>query len=96
MENVKENQLNEEYILNKTTDTNYRYFGSRKKILDLMKDNTPRSLKEIEEATGIIPTTASAILRQFRSEKYGSHSMTTIPSVDGNKYLLVLNDTKQE
>jgi len=36
MENVKENQLNEEYILNKTSDTNYVYFGSRKMILDLM------------------------------------------------------------
>lgn len=33
MENPKErNQLSEEYILNKTTDTNYRYFGSKKDI----------------------------------------------------------------
>ena len=97
MENPKErNQLSEEYILNKTTDTNYRYFGSRKKILDLMKDSSPRTLKEIEEATGIIPTTASSILRQFRLEKYGSHTLTSIPTKDGNKYLLVLNhDTTQ-
>ena len=95
MENVNEKRLNEEYILNKTTDTNYRYFGNRKMILDLMKDNTPRTLKEIEEETGIGQTTASAILRQFRLEKYGSHSLTYIPSVDGNKYLLDLNDIKQ-
>jgi|TARA_R100000654_G_scaffold40504_1_gene66501 predicted HTH transcriptional regulator len=95
MENVNEKRLNEEYILNKTTDTNYRYFGNRKMILDLMKDNTPRTLKEIEEETGIGQTTASAILRQFRLEKYGSHTLSLTPSVDGNKYLLVLNDTKQ-
>ena len=93
----KENQLNEEYILNKTTDTNYRYFGSRKKILDLMRDSTPRTLKEIEELTGIIPTTSSAILRQFRLAKYGEHMITTLKSKDGFKYIMGLNnnDTKQ-
>ena len=92
----KENQLNEEYILNKTTDTNYRYFGSRKKILDLMKAEHPRTLNEIEMLTGIIPTTSSAILRQFRQSKYGEHVLTTIKSKDGIQYKLVLNNaTKQ-
>ena len=95
MESQERNQLNEEYILNRTTDTNYVYFGSRKMILDLMKDSKPRNLKQIEEETGICQTTASSILRQFRLEKYGSHTLSLTPSVDGNKYLLVLNDTKQ-
>ena len=49
MENQEKNQLNEEYILNKTSDTNYVYFGSRKMILDFMKDSKPRNLKQIEE-----------------------------------------------
>ena len=92
MENVNEKRLNEEYILNKTTDTNYRYFGNRKMILDLMKDNTPRTLKEIEEETGIGQTTASAILRQFRLEKYGSHTVNTKDHIDGTQYQLVINN----
>ena len=97
MENQERNQLNEEYILNKTSDTNYVYFGSRKMILDLMKDSKPRNLKEIEMETGICQTTASSILRQFRLEKYGSHTVNTQDDIDGTKYQLIINepDTKQ-
>ena len=92
MENQEKNQLNEEYILNKTSDTNYVYFGSRKMILDLMKDSKPRNLKQIEEETGICQTTASSILRQFRYEKYGSHTVETYKSKDGTQYQLVINN----
>ena len=97
MENQEKNQLNEEYILNKTSDTNYVYFGSRKMILDLMKDSKPRNLKQIEEETGIGQTTASSILRQFRLEKYGSHIVKLIDDIDGTKYQLLINEppTKQ-
>ena len=97
MENQEKNQLNEEYILNKTSDTNYVYFGSRKMILDLMKDSKARNLKEIEMETGICQTTASSILRQFRLEKYGSHTVNLQDDIDGTKYQLVINepDTKQ-
>ena len=96
MENEK-SPLNHEYILNKTQDTNYVYFGSRKMILDLMKDSKPRNLKQIEEETGICQTTASSILRQFRLEKYGSHTVYTQDDIDGTKYQLIINepDTKQ-
>ena len=92
MENQERNQLNEEYILNRTSDTNYVYFGSRKMILDLMKDSKPRNLKQIEEETGICQTTASSILRQFRLEKYGSHTVNTKDHVDGTQYQLVINN----
>ena len=92
MESQERNQLNEEYILNRTTDTNYVYFGSRKKVLDLMKDGHRRTLKEIEMLTDIRPTTASSILRQFRYEKYGSHTVETYKSKDGTQYQLVINN----
>ena len=91
MENEK-SPLNHEYILNKTQDTNYVYFGSRKMILDLMKDSKPRNLKEIEMETGICQTTASSILRQFRLEKYGSHTVNTKDHIDGTQYQLVINN----
>ena len=89
--------LNHENILNRTSDTNYVYFGSRKMILDLMKDSKPRNLKEIEMETGICQTTASSILRQFRLEKYGSHIVKLIDDIDGTKYQLLINEppTKQ-
>ena len=89
--------LNHENILNRTSDTNYVYFGSRKMILDLMKDSKPRNIIQIEELTGIGQTTASSILRQFRLEKYGSHIVKLIDDIDGTKYQLLINDppTKQ-
>ena len=89
--------LNHENILNRTSDTNYVYFGSRKMILDLMKDSKPRNLKQIEEETGIGQTTASSILRQFRLEKYGSNIVKLIDDIDGTKYQLLINEppTKQ-
>ena len=83
--------LNHENILNRTSDTNYVYFGSRKMILDLMKDSKPRNLRQIEELTGIGQTTASSILRQFRLEKYGSHIVKLIDDIDGTKYQLLIN-----
>ena len=96
MEDIKQtNLLNEEYILNKTTDTNYIYFGSRKAILDLMKDEHYRSLKDIEKAIGIIPTTSSALLRSFRTEKYGSHKVETKKNDVGEVlYRMVINHDK--
>ena len=89
--------LNHENIPNRTSDTNYVYFGSRKMILDLMKDSKPRNLRQIEELTGIGQTTASSILRQFRLEKYGSHIVKLIDDIDGTKYQLLINEppTKQ-
>ena len=89
--------LNHENILNRNSDTNYVYFGSRKMILDLMKDSKPRNLRQIEELTGIGQTTASSILRQFRLEKYGSHIVKLIDDIDGTKYQLLINEppTKQ-
>ena len=89
--------LNHENILTRTSDTNYVYFGSRKMILDLMKDSKPRNLRQIEELTGIGQTTASSILRQFRLEKYGSHIVKLIDDIDGTKYQLLINEppTKQ-
>ena len=92
MKNPESKVINEEYILNRTTDTNYVYFGSRKTILDLMKDSIHRTLKDIENETGITPTSSSAILRSFRSEKYGSHTLETKKDSKGEvKYRLVIN-----
>ena len=89
--------LNHENILNRTSDTNYVYFGSRKMILDLMKDSKPRNLRQIEELTGIGQTTASSNLKQFRLEKYGSQNVKLIDDIDGTKYQLLINEppTKQ-
>ena len=46
----------------------------------------------IEMLTDIRPTTASSILRQFRYEKYGSHTVETYKSKDGTQYQLVINN----
>lgn len=64
--------MNKEEILNRTHDTNYVYFGTKKKVLDVMKDCEWRSLLDIYELIDVNPTSISAILRQFRTEKYGS------------------------
>ena len=64
--------MNKEEILNRTTDTNHVYFGTKKKVLDLMIDGEFRSLLDIYELIDVNPTTVSAILRTFRTEKYGS------------------------
>ena len=62
--NLNINHLSESDIESKTTSTNYFSFlkGSKRKIVELMQDAQFRTLKQIEDATNIIPTTSSALL----------------------------------
>ena len=81
-------------ILNKTHDTNKVYFGTKKKVMDLMSDGEWRSLMEIYLHTDVQPTTCSAILRTFRTEKYGSHFVNKKRDVKNGDWLyqLEIND----
>ena len=87
--------MEREEILNRTYDTNKVYFGTKKKVMDLMSDGTFRSLLEITSETGVLPTTVSAILRTFRTEKYGSHFVNKKRDVKNGDWLyqLKINDS---
>jgi len=86
--------MNREEILNRTHDTNKVYFGTKKKVMDLMSDGEWRSLMEIYTSTDVQPTTTSSILRTFRTEKYGSHFVNKKRDVKTGDWLyqLEIND----
>jgi len=96
VENLNTNHLSESDIESKTTSTNYSSFlkGSKRKIVELMQDAQFRTLKQIEDATDIIPTTSSALLRQLRTDKQGSHTVNLKNTEFGYQYQLVLNVDK--
>lgn len=52
-----------------------RLTGQMLDIFALMKDGTPRTLADIEKATGHPPASISAQLRHFRKAKWGSHKV---------------------
>ena len=86
--------MNREEILNRTHDTNKVYFGTKKKVMDLMSDGEWRSLMEIHTSTDVQPTTCSSILRTFRTKKYGSHFVNKKRDVKTGDWLyqLEIND----
>jgi len=87
--------MDRQEILNRTHDTNKVYFGTKKKVMDLMSDGEWRSLMEIYLITDVQPTTASAILRTFKTEKYGSHFVNRKRDVKTGEiiYQLEINDS---
>jgi len=90
--------MDRDEILNRTHDTNHVYFGTKKKVLDLMIDGEFRSLLGIYELIDVNPTTVSAILRTFRTEKYGSMVIDKKRSAKSGDwiYRLVINDEQSK
>jgi len=52
-----------------------RLTGQMAKLYKLMTDNKWRTLNEIERSTNIPQASASAQLRNFRKERFGSHTV---------------------
>jgi len=47
-------------------------------VFDLMKDGMPRTLHEIESATGYSVASISARLRDMRKDKFGGHQVVRV------------------
>jgi hypothetical protein len=67
------------------------------RVFELMKDSQPRTLQEIASATGMLETSASARLRDFRKKQFGAHQAlphkrSSSPLV--YEYRLILNTTE--
>lgn len=50
-----------------------RLTGQIKRIYNVMKDGTPRTLRQIANATGDPEASISAQLRHLKKERFGSH-----------------------
>ena len=63
------------------------------KVFDLMSDRLWRSLKDISDATGVPEASASALLRDFRKERNGSHTVNRKYIDNGlYKYQLIIKE----
>lgn len=67
------------------------------RIMNVMKDQTWRSLPEISDITGDPPASVSAQLRHLRKQRFGHHTVNKRHRTQGLwEYQLILNDKPEE
>lgn len=82
---------NQERAINLNKETNRYYAGNRYRLIHLVKDSNWRTLKNISSELDIGETSASALLRQLRQSKYGSHTVNLRKNNGGIEYQVILN-----
>ena len=83
-----------EIAVNLNQETNRYYHGNRYKVIQLVKDSEWRTLKNISTELSIGETSASALLRQLRQTKYGSHTVNLRKNNGEIEYQVILNDAE--
>ena len=85
---------NQERAINLNKETNRYYAGNRYRLINLVKDSIWRTLKDISKELDIGETSASALLRQLRQSKYGSHAVNLRKNKGSIEYQVILNDAE--